>query len=162
TKVTVNLNLQQNNVLDNDPTSPYGVDARNASFNLPATFQFSFKNTTKTIVAVGNSKWNVYGQNNSFIYQNAQNCVYNAFIGRVAIPVHCVEPDFSVNECKSPFFSLSGKSKIKNSWWALSVTKLDIANPLEADGNGALIIECEKGLDVKWNNLQNKSISFVN
>lgn len=162
TKVTVNLNLEQNNVFDNDPTSPYGVDARNASFNLPTSFQFSFRNTTKTIVAVGNSKWNVYGQNNSFMYQNAQNCVYNAFIGRVAIPVHCAEPDFSVNECKSPFFNLSGKAKIKNSWWALSVTKLDVANPLEADGNGALIIECEKGLDAKWSNLQNKSISFVN
>ncbi|MBK6283935.1 MAG: hypothetical protein IPF54_15930 [Draconibacterium sp.] len=62
TKITVNLNLEQNDVFDNDPASPYGVDARNASFNLPANFQFTFKNNVKTIVALGNSKWNVYGQ----------------------------------------------------------------------------------------------------
>src|SRR5690606_37783934 len=88
--------------------------------------------------------------------------VYNAFIGRVAIPIHCAETEFAVSDCKSPFFNLSGSAKIKNSWWALAVTKLDIANPLEADGNGALIIECEKGLDAKWSNLQNKSISLIN
>ncbi|HPE77391.1 MAG TPA: hypothetical protein PLC80_14965 [Draconibacterium sp.] len=162
TKITVNLNLEQNDVFDNDPTSPYGVDARNASFNLPATFQFTFKNNVKNIVALGNAKWNVYGQNNTFVYQNAQNCVYNAFIGRVAIPVHCNQSDFTVSDCKSPFFNLSGSTKIKNSWWALSVTKLDIANPFEADGNGAIIVEGEKGLHAKWSNLQNKSISFTN
>ncbi len=162
TKITVNLNLEQNDVFDNDPTSPYGVDARNASFNLPATFQFTFKNNVKTIVALGNSKWNVYGQNSNFVYQNAQNCVYNPFIGRVAIPIHCNETDFAVTDCKSPFFNFSGSTKIKNSWWALSVTKLDIANPFEADGNGAIIVEGEKGLYAKWNNLQNKSIAFTN
>jgi hypothetical protein len=162
TKITVNLNLEQNDVFDTDPTSPYGIDARNASFNLPANFQFTLKNNTKTIVAVGNSKWDVYGHKSNFVYQNAQNCVYNAFIGRVAIPINCANNDFVVTDCKSPFFSLSGSAKIKNSWWALSVTKLDIANPLEADGNGAIIVECEKGLDARWRNLQNKSISFTN
>lgn len=162
TKISVNLNLEQNDVFDTDPTSPYGVDARNSSYNLPTNFQFTFKNNTKTITALGASKWNVYGQKNSFVYQNIQNCVYNAFIGRVAIPIHCAETEFAVSDCKSPFFNLSGSAKIKNSWWALAVTKLDIANPLEADGNGALIIECEKGLDAKWSNLQNKSISLIN
>ena len=162
TNITCNLNLEQNDVFDTDTASPYGVDARNASYNLPANFQFTYKNNIKTILSLGDSKWNIYGQNSSFVYQNAQNCVYNAFIGRVAIPIHCTENDFSVSDCKSPFFSLSGSAKIKNSWWAIAVTKLDIANPLEADGNGAIIIECEKGLDAKWSNLQNKSISFTN
>lgn len=162
TKISCNLNLEQNDVFDTDPTSPYGDDARNASYSLPTNFQFSVKNNTKTIVALGESKWSVYGQKSKFVYQNAQNCVYNAFIGRIAIPVHCMDTDFSVSDCKSSFFNLSGSAKIKNSWWALAVTKLNINNPLEADGNGAIIIECDKGLDAKWSNLQNKSISFVN
>ncbi len=94
--------------------------------------------------------------------RHAQNSVYNAFIGRVAIPVHCEDTDFEVQDCKSPFFDFSGKAKIKNSWWTLSVTQLDISNPLEADGNGAIIIECDKGLNAKWTNVQSKTISFTN
>ncbi len=162
TKITVNLNLEQNDVFDTDATSQYGIDARNSEYHLPDNFQFTFKNNIKTITALSPSNWKVYGQKNNFIYQNVQNCVYNAFIGRIAIPIHCNETDFVVADCQSPFFNLSGSTKIKNSWWALAVTKLDIANPLEADGNGAIIIEGDKGLDAKWSNLQNRSISFTN
>ncbi len=162
TKITVDLNLEQNNAFETDPTSLYGVDARNASFDLPHKFQFTFKNNVKTITSITESNWNVYGQKSKFTYQNLQNCIYNPAIGRLAIPVKCDSIDFEVSNCQSPFFTFGGKAKIKNSWWALSVTKIDIANPLEADGNGALIVECDKGLDAKWTNLQNKSISFVN
>jgi hypothetical protein len=162
TKITVDLNLEQNNVFESDPLSPFGVDARNASFDLPHKFQFSYKNNAKTITAITESNWNVYGQKSKFTYQNSQNCIYNPAIGRLAIPVKCDSTDFEVSNCQSPFFTFSGNAKIKNSWWALSVTKIDIANPLEADGNGALIVECDKGLVAKWTNLQNKSVSFVN
>jgi len=161
TKITVDLNLEQNDAFASDPTSPYGIDARNAGYQLPVNFQFTYKNNTKKITALSDARWNVYGQKSKFVYQNSQNCVYNAFIGRVAIPIVCQDTSFEVSNCKSPFFTLAGKAKIKNSWWALSVTKLDIANPLEADGNGAIIIECGTGLDAAWSNLQNKNISFV-
>jgi hypothetical protein len=162
TKITVDLKLEQNTDFETDPTSPYGKDARNANFHLPDNLQFSFKNNAKQIIAISNADWKVYGQANKFVYQNVQVCVYNPFIGRVAIPMHCEETDFTVSDCQSPFFNLSGSSKIKNSWWALSVTQLNIAAPLEADGNGAIIIECIKGLVAKWTGLQNKAISFVN
>ena len=162
TKITCDLKLEQNDVFDQDPTSPYGKDARNANFHLPDNLQFSFVNNAKQITAISNSKWKVYGQESGFTYQNVQDCIYNPFIGRLAIPMHCDSEIFSVSDCQSPFFNIRGSAKIKNSWWALPVTKLDIANPLEADGNGALIVECINGLDAKWTNLQNKSISFIN
>ena len=162
TSITCDLKLEQNDAFESDPSSPYGIDARNASFNLPNRLQFTFKNNKKKITALSDARWNVYGQKSRFIYQNSQNCVYNPFIGRVAIPMHCKDPGFTVNDCQSPFFHLNGSAKIKNSWWALSVTKLDITNPLEADGNGAIIVECDKGLETKWTNLQHKSISFIN
>ncbi|MDO8952491.1 MAG: hypothetical protein Q7U86_07690, partial [Draconibacterium sp.] len=162
TKITVSLNLEQNETFETDKTSPFGIDARNADFNLPNKFQFTYKNNTKTITVLSEAKWDVFGQKSKFTYQNSQACIYNPAIGRLAIPVKCDSSDFEVNNCKSPFFTLNGKAKIKNSWWALSVTNIDIANPLEADGNGAIIVECDKGLDAKWTNLQNKSVSFVN
>ena len=162
TQITVDLNLEQKEVTNSDPASPYGIDARNAAFELPDKFKFSYKNAAKQIITVGNSAWNVYGQKSKFVYQHAQNAVYNAFIGRVAIPIHCNNPEFEVQDCQSPFFNLSGKAKVKSSWWALPVTKLNVSNPLEADGNGAIIAECDKGLNAKWTNLQSKTISFTN
>ncbi len=162
TNISVDLKLEQNNAFDSDPSSQYGADARNAIFHLPENLKFTFKNNVKNITAVSDAGWKVYGQASKFKYPGNQNCVYNGFIGRVAIPIQCEDANFAVTDCQSPFFKLTGTAKIKNSWWALSVTKLDISNPLEADGNGALIIECDKGLDAKWSNLQNKSISFGN
>ena len=162
TKITCNLNLEQNDVFEQDASSEYGKDARNANFQLPDNLQFSLVNNNRQLIAVSNSSWKVYGQQSEFVYQGVQNCVYNPFIGRVAIPMHCNSASFTVSDCQSPFFSISGTAAINNSWWALAVTKLDIANPLEADGNGALIVECAKGLDARWTNLQNKSISFGN
>lgn len=161
TKITFDLKLEQNTAFETDPTSPYGKDARNANFHLPDNVQFSFKNNVKQIIAISNADWKVYGQVNKFVYQNVQACIYNPFIGRVAIPMHCEETNFTVSDCQSTFFNLSGSSKIKNSWWALSVTQLNIASPLEVDGNGAIIIECIKGLDAKWTGLQNKAVSFI-
>ncbi len=162
TKISCNLNLEQKDEFESDPSGPYGKDARNAEFQLPENFQFTYQNNSKNITALGNSGWNVYGQKDTFTYQNAQNCVYNAFIGRIAIPVHCENPEFEIKKCESPFFKIGGSAKIKNSWWALPVTALNVANPLEADGNGAIIMECDKGLSAKWSGLQNKSVVFTN
>ncbi|HSO89348.1 MAG TPA: hypothetical protein VLQ91_22535, partial [Draconibacterium sp.] len=162
TMITVDLKLEQNDAFESDASSQYGTDARNANFHLPENLKFSFKNNLKNITEITDASWKVYGQESNFKYQNSQVCIYNPAIGRVAIPVKCDSTDFEVSICQSPFFTFGGKAKIKNSWWALSVTKIDIANPLEADGNGALIVECDKGLNAKWTNLQNKSVSFVN
>lgn len=162
TKMVCDLKLEQKATFESDPTSEYGIDARNAEFKLPESFKFTYQNSIKTINSVGDADWKVYGQKSKFTYQNAQNCVYNAFIGRMAIPVQCNIMDFEASISQSPFFTLNGSAKIKNSWWALSVTALDVANPLEADGNGALIVECEKGLNAKWTGLQNKPIAFTN
>jgi hypothetical protein len=162
TTIFFDLKLEQNDVFESDPLSSYGKDARNAGIHLPDHLQFSFKNVTKNLVAVSNANWNVYGQASDFTFQNVQDCIYNPFIGRIAIPMHCGNQDFAVGDCQSPFFTLKGSARIKNSWWALSVTKINIASPLEADGNGAIIVECDKGLDATWTNLQNKSIFLVN
>src|SRR6266850_694598 len=44
---TCNLELEQSNAFASDPSSPYGIDARNAQHQLPKTFEFSFQNNTK-------------------------------------------------------------------------------------------------------------------
>lgn len=160
-KVVCDIQCDQNNSFGSDPISQYGKDAREAKFDLPATFKFSFTGNTKNILSVADAQWKVYGQDSHFKYVGNQNCIYNPAIHRLAIPVDCQHSNFSVLTSLSPFFELSGTAKIVNSWWALPVTNIDVNNPLEADGNGALIIECLSGLTAQWTNLENKPMSLV-
>ncbi len=160
--VTCALDLEQNTAFTSDPSSLYGVDARNAQFVMPNAFNFSFKNVAKHINYIASPKWKVYGCHNWFQYGGDQICVYNPFISRLAIPMVYKTPTFEVQDCQSPFFQLSGSSQIVNSWWALSLTKLNVASPLEVDGTGAIIIECKEGFDAKWTNLQNKTVALKN
>lgn len=161
-KVVCDLKLEQNNVFKSESSSPYGKDARLAKFDLPESFKFSFVNTSKTIVSVADAKWKVYGQDSSFKYLGNQNCIYNPLLNRLAVSLDCNHSNFAVLDCESSFFQLSGSAKIINSWWTIPVTKIDIANPLEADGNGAIIIECIEGLNASWQGLEHKIISLQN
>ncbi|MBB1284626.1 hypothetical protein HRH25_09600 [Flavisolibacter sp. BT320] len=161
-QVAVHLELEQTSSAGEDATSPYGEDARAAEFHLPDTFDFRFTATTKTIQTVAPSKWTVYGQPAAFTYNGAQNTVFNTFINRLAIPVTCDAPQITIRDCKSPFMQLSGRAAVKAAWWALPTAKLDVANPLEAGGNGALIVECATGLQAQWTSLENNVFALGN
>ena len=161
-QVSVHLDLEQNSAAGGDATSPYGRDARAAQFHLPDTVDFRFTATTRTIQAIAPSQWDVYGQPAHFTYNSNQNTVFNAFLNRLAIPVTCDTPQFTVADCQSPFLQLSGTAAVKSAWWALPAAKLDIANPLEADGNGSLIVECATGLQAQWPSLENKVLALTN
>jgi hypothetical protein len=161
TKITCDLKLEQNDVTYSNPLSQYGKDARTAIYQLPDSFQFSYEKKKINIDAIGRISWTIYGQSNRFSYNNNQKCVYNSSVGRVGIPITCRPTGFTVSQCESTFFNLSGSTEIINSWWTLSVTKIDISYPLEAAGNGAIVIEGGKGLIAKWTGLQNKPVSLM-
>ena len=158
---TCNLELEQSNAFASDPTSPYGIDARNAQHQLPKAFQFSFQNNTKNILAIGNAAWQVYGQKNEFTYGGNQACEYNSVLGRLAIPLVCENPVLVVSNCQSNFCTFRGKTTIQESWWGIPVAKINIASPTEADGNGALIALCGPGLFANWVNLQNNRLALL-
>jgi len=160
TTVLCDLQLEQNADFPSDASSPYGLDAREAEFSLPGRFQFSFRGNTKKLLEVAPSSWSVYGQKAGFTYKGDQNSVFFAFVSRLVIPVQCDAPEFTVSSCDSSFFSLEGKAAIIGSWWSLPAARIDIANPPEADGNGALIVGCGPGLDAAAANLQNKRVSL--
>jgi hypothetical protein len=159
-KVTCDLQLEQNNTINSDPSSEYGADAREAKFDMPDNFKFHVKGNTKEIHAVGQAKWKVYGQDSSFRFNGNQTCVYNAALNRLAIPMSCSHSTFAALQCLSPFFSLQGAAPIVNSWWTIPSAVIDIQSPLEADGNGGIVIECADGFSVSWTNLQHKRIGL--
>ncbi|MBC7887187.1 MAG: hypothetical protein H7Z13_04815 [Ferruginibacter sp.] len=160
TTATCSLTLEQNNAFATDPTSPYGIDARNALYQLPQNFLFTFQNTSKKILEIGAGNWQVYGQKNNFKYGGNQVCVYNPLIARLAIPMICEDPAFEVSDCQSKFCTISGKARIDQSWWGIPVAKINIAAPTEADGNGAWVAFCGAGLFANWVNLQNNRLAL--
>jgi hypothetical protein len=158
---TCNLELEPSNAFAGDPTTPYGIDARNAQYQLPESFRFSFQNNTKNILATGKAAWQILGQKNDFTFGGNQACVYNAVLGRLAIPLVCKNPVLAVSDCQSSFCTLSGKTDIQGSWWGIPAAKINIASPTEADGNGALIALCGPGLLATWVNLQNNRLALL-
>ena len=63
TKVNVVLGLDPNALVDVDPASPYGMDARNATLQLPTQLSFHFTSGVGAIDAVlGTIECSLYGQ----------------------------------------------------------------------------------------------------
>ncbi len=149
--VKVHLNLVQSEP-ETDGTGDYGKDARDASFNLPSSFAFSFKTTSAVVTALAEGNWNMYGQEIKYAFSNNNLPIeYDASISRLLIPVTSSEAQFSVNKCFSPFNLLNGTADISKSFWALSAAILDVQNPLQANGNGAYLLRCKSGVTSKWN-----------
>ena len=158
--VRVELNLEQQKPTGTAGTTTHGIDARNADYYLPPSFLFSFKGTAKKIEQIGDARWKVYGNETSFKYTGDQNSLYNPFITRVLIPFATEPKDFEINDCQSPFLTLTGKAAIQQSYWGLSAATLDVNNPLAADGSGALMIVCDKGLTIGWKTLNGNDVAL--
>lgn len=146
TEATVALLLEQKSAITPTVNTPYGADARNAEFNMPKAFNFSFKGTVKTIQSVAPFSCKVYGQNYNFSYAGNQNVVFNPLLNRIAIPINCIESTFRILSKVSPFINLEGTANIKNSWWTIPTATIDITKPLEADSNGGVVLEGGIGL----------------
>ncbi|PZR26571.1 MAG: hypothetical protein DI535_13610 [Citrobacter freundii] len=132
-------------------SSDHGADARNATIELPGKFYFTANGTSRTINELDPINWKFYGQDGVSKWDGKQNSTYDTSLSRVLIPVKADTASFEIKECLSPLQTLSGQAAISNSWWGLSAAQLDIANPLEADGQGALVFQTAKGLSCTHN-----------
>ncbi|HEU4901326.1 MAG TPA: hypothetical protein VFT06_01010, partial [Flavisolibacter sp.] len=152
-RVRVAVNLVQQNDPASGVTDAAGTDARNAVYTLPGAFAFSFIGTAKTLEQIGAARWDVYGNTLQFAYNGNQSVLYNTPLSRVLVPMQTEPANFEVSNCLSPFLSLSGSAAIQQAYWALPAATLDIANPLAAEGSGALLVHCKKGLRCSWQTL---------
>lgn len=149
--VRVALDLLQQEDPGVSLTGNIGSDARNAVYELPSSFSFRFAGTSKTLEQISPAQWTVYGNDMRFDYTGAQTVLYNPFLSRVLVPMQPGEQTvFDVNNCTSPFLSLSGEAAIQQAYWALPAATLDINNPLAASGSGALAVQCKSGLHAAW------------
>lgn len=159
-KINVALELDQETDAYASVDSPYGKDARGATFHLPGTWNFTLVGTGKNITTIGEASATMYGQAANFAWAGNQAATYNAALSKVLIPWNADITEFDVSSSESPFFNLSGKAPVGGSWWALPAAVIDVSAPLEAKGNGAVLIACGKGLQATWAGLKNQDMVF--
>lgn len=162
TRATVTLDLDQTTVLDSDPASPYGIDARNVALHLPEQLTFHFSGAGGTIDSVaGNISSTEYGQSADFQWNKQIVPTFDGVLNRVLIPLSCSENTFTVRDCQSPFAAIMGTADIERSAWALPVAQIDVTKPSPAAGIGGLVMQCKEGLTTQWQGLEGGSINLV-
>lgn len=154
TVVSVDLRLRQAAVADDDDESPYGLDARRASLQLPERLSLRFSGAGGRVDEVSPATWDVYGHQASFHHDPQRTPRYHGLLHRILVPLACSAPDFRVHECRSPFLRLSGRAPIDAAAWALPSAPIDVQHPTPAAGIGALSIKCGKGLAASWQGLR--------
>lgn len=160
TQVSVRLQLDPSNNIDSDPSSPYGIDAREMHLQLPDHFQFSFSGTGRQLQEISGASWNVYGDGRQFGWNNQGNPSYNTILNRVLIPFNSGPEVFSVEKCSSPFNTLEGKATVQKSFWALPSALINVSQPNAASGIGGMLIQTDKGLSTQWKGLEGGSIKL--
>src|SRR5262245_1215133 len=158
TIVTVELDLQQPQV-NADPTSPFGVDARDSSVNLPERLVFRFSGGGSSFSEISRARWDVFGHQASFEWDRAGFGSYDEAIQRVLLPFSCSERRFTVRSSRSVLNRLAGETRITRSALALPAAPIDIANPTPAAGIGALLVIGGQGLSTVWKGLTDGEIN---
>ncbi|HEY4326853.1 MAG TPA: hypothetical protein VGN20_22900 [Mucilaginibacter sp.] len=143
------LNLQQPVDSTVSPDN-IGVDAMNADVVLPTQFSFSFSGPKLQITVVSDASWNLYGSANTFQYDSSQPTGYNSVLNSILVPFKVTEPQFTVNNCGSPFFTIQGQAGIWEGYWELPLAVIDITKTNTASGIGAMAVACKPGLQVSW------------
>jgi hypothetical protein len=157
--VTVDLKLDTAAATGDAPDG-IGADAKNAKVTLPDSFSFTFNSPASQITAAGNASWNIYGQANEFTYANGNPAYYLSQFNRVMITYKNSVADFKIIKCNSPVINLKETAPIEKAAWSLSCAMLDVNNPLEASGAGALMVLAKQGLQLTWKGL--KDINLEN
>jgi len=152
---TCDLKLVQKELPTNVTTSQYGKDALDAGIQLPAEFSFNNNGVSK----VGSVNTTIFGNKLSAPVNTAPNIKYFEQQKRIGFSLNLAEdPLLTISETQSPLIDINGQAPINTLWWALPLAEIQLLQPLEADGNGALLIECGEGLAANIKNTDNQEI----
>ncbi len=153
TIVTVTLELVQqvDNSVSPDET---GIDAKNAVIQLPQSFSFSFSDSGTQVLSAGDASWTLYEEPDSFTFDSNTPATYFAPVNGVFISYKSSNTKFDAIKSQSIVCDIRGSAPIFGAAWGLTCAAIDINNPLEANGIGAMIIRTGKGLEASWRGLE--------
>ncbi|MEE8583867.1 MAG: hypothetical protein V3T83_03345, partial [Acidobacteriota bacterium] len=161
TTISVQLDLDQAEVTDADEKSPHGVDARDLELDLPDHLAFHFSGQGRTVDEVGDAAWELYGQELEFSWDSQAQTTYDPQLQRVVFPFTASEQTLRIRRRQSQIHSLSGAAEIVRSAWALPVAAVDITQPTEASGTGAMLVQTDEGLVDEWQGLEGGGLHFA-
>ena len=161
TTISVELDLDQAEVTDTDEQSPHGADARYLELELPGRLSFHFSGQGRTIDEVGDAAWKLYGQELGFTWKSQEQTTYDGLLKRVVFPFAASGDAFEIREERSQAHTLSGGAKILRSAWALPVAAIDVSQPTEASGTGAMMVQAEDGLADEWQGLEGGGLKLA-
>lgn len=159
--ISVSLQLVQGKDPDAAVTSAYGKDARDAKYQLPEAWEFTIQNNKLNVTKISDSSCEVFGQPLNFSFAPATNLATAYNTGKVLIPWKVDKDEFKVNKSVSPWTKISDVAPLKKTYWALPAATLDIINPIQANGNGAVWLQLDKGLNGVWTRLEDEEARFV-
>ncbi|HMG10437.1 MAG TPA: hypothetical protein VK609_18115, partial [Mucilaginibacter sp.] len=149
------LQLVQKDLPVNVTKGQYGKDALEASVQLPTEFSFTSKGVTK----VSSAAATLFGNTLSAPDNTKANSKYFAQQKRIGLSLNLKEdPLINITKTQSPLLDVNGAAAINNIWWALPLAEILLMLPLEAAGNGALLIECGEGLTANIKKTDNQEI----
>ncbi|MFZ1799580.1 MAG: hypothetical protein WAU24_06905 [Chitinophagaceae bacterium] len=151
TTVTVELLLTQQ-IASGDAPGNIGIDAKNADIKLPEKISFTFSHSGTQITAAGDASWKLYGQTAAFTFHQSAHVLYLSQFNRVLIPYTINSTEIEINSA-SGVIPIQGKANISQAAWSFACAQLDINNPLEANGAGALMINLKTGINATWKGL---------
>jgi hypothetical protein len=155
-EAAINLNLEQKVVTDISPDDN-GIDIKEATIELPKTFNFTLNHTGQSMEA-GAASWNLYGQAVNFTFDNTRPMRWSPEISRILLPYKADVTEFDILQCKSPVCTISGKAPVVESLWALSAAAININAPLQADGTGAMAVVILQGIEASWMGLKDANL----
>jgi len=159
--VSVQLELAQAPVTNANPASPYGPDARELQLDLPRSFAFHFSANGHAIDTVGDARWTLYGQELGFTRRANDSASYDSVLQRVLVPFAPSDEALRIRRARSEFHVLGGAADIARSAWALPVATIDITQPPEAQGTGAMLVQTNQGLFDAWPKLQGGPLNLA-
>ena len=163
TRASLSLDFDPAISTESDDGSPFGIDARRGTVQLPNRFAFHFTGNTAVIDEIGGDIGRrAYGQTTSFRWSPRAHPAFEPLINRLLIPLDCNERRVEIAECRSTLDTFAGSADIERSAWALPVAQIDIARPSPAAGIGGLATRCGKGLTVQWQGLQGGAVRLSN
>jgi hypothetical protein len=152
--IAVELDLAQVSASDSADKSAYGIDARNATVDMPQNLAFHFSGQNMTVDEVGNAAWELFDQSLTFDWDAEEAPSYDPALGRIVFPFQPSESRIEVRRCESRFHSIAGAAAIQRAGWALPVAAIDVQNPPEAEGTGAMLVQNGDGITDRWAGLE--------
>jgi hypothetical protein len=161
TAITLQLQLDQPDAVGVNPSTPFGIDARNLQLLLPKTVSLQFGPQTQPIQSLGNASWTLYGQSLNFEWTSQAQPSYDPVLQQIVVPFTASESMLQIRQSESEFNTIRGAATITRSAWTLPVATIDLTQPTEAAGIGAILVQCGKGLVDTWQGLEGGGLGLA-